>query len=171
MFSLLSLFILLGSLKIALLFAFPAPKTCDSIHRLCSFVVLLHTKSWRAPASVRSWQALLAHSLISLWTQSFSASWVHQAQTATTSRRRRPDSSVWLLHPLQTTAATSQAQREKELKPHLSQAGCHASPINCMLAKCIFCTLSCSIFWLHVLNPYHNWSCTPPLGQPCLIPN
>lgn len=151
--------------------AFPAPKTYDSIHRLCSFVVLLHTKSWRVTAGVRSWQAVLAHSLISLWTQSFSASWVHQAQTATTSRRRRPDSSVWLLHPPQTTAATSQAQREKELKPHRSQAGCHASPINCMLAKCIFCTLSCYIFWLHVLNPYHNWSCTPPLGQPCLIPN
>ena len=49
--------------------------------------------------------------------------------------------------------------------PSVEQPGCHAfSPINFSRAKCIFCALSCSIFWLHVLNPYRNWSCNTATG-------
>lgn len=48
---------------------------------------------------------------------------------------------------------------------------CRASPINCTLAKCIFAHYLVLSFDCMRLIPYHNWSCTPPLGQARLSAN
>lgn len=48
---------------------------------------------------------------------------------------------------------------------------CRASPINCLLAKCIFAHYLVLSLDCVRLIPYHNWSCTPPLGQSRLTAN
>lgn len=141
-------------------------------------------RTWCFTISVRCWQLVAALSLINLWTRSFSASWVHWAQTAVTDSDHQTQWTPWQLRLAPSSHKDSlwlrpiHRNREKSvvfainnvevlkhhLLPHPLQAGCHASPINCLLAKCIFAhylvlSFDCMCLILIIIGAAHcHWA-------------